>query len=104
MHCKASRPRVAPPDRRAPASPRRAASCGCSCGVADERPELIVGDERALPRPELLHAREQLGTTLLGHVEVQLLGLDANRVDAALLAEDEAALRTDELRRVRLDR
>jgi hypothetical protein len=73
-------------------------------GIRDKHPELIVGHEPALTRTELLHAREHIRAPLLGHVEAELLRLDADRVEPALLAEDDAALRRDELRRVRLDR
>src|SRR5436190_6987402 len=75
-----------------------------SWSAIHELRELRVGDEAPLACAELLHPREQLGATLLGHVEAELLGLDPNRVEPALLAEHDAALRRDELRRVRLDR
>ena len=44
------------------------------------------------------------GVTLLRHVEPELLHLDPDRVEPALLAEDDPALLADELGRVRLDR
>ena len=53
---------------------------------------------------QLLHRRQHLGAPLLGHVEPELLRLDADRVEPALLAEHDRALRRDELGRVRLDR
>src|SRR4051812_34659873 len=71
---------------------------------ANERPELLVGDEPALLGAELLDAGEQLRAPLLGDVEAELLGLDPDRVEAALLAEHDRPIRRDELRRVRLDR
>ena len=71
---------------------------------ANERPELVVGDEPALLDAELLHRREHLGAALVGNVEPELVRLDPDRVEAALLAEHDRALRTDELGRVRLDR
>src|SRR3989442_1086971 len=69
-----------------------------------ELPELVVGDEAALARAELLDAGQQLRPPLLGHVETELLHLDPDRVEAALLAEHDCALGADELGRVRLDR
>src|SRR5581483_9495442 len=72
--------------------------------VGDERAELVVGDEAPLARSELLHLREQLGATFLRHVEPELVRLDPDRVDAALLSEHDRALGRDEARRVRLDR
>ena len=59
---------------------------------------------RRSPAPELLHRRQHLGAPLLGQVEPELLRLDANRVEPALLAEHDRAFRGDELGRVRLDR
>ena len=72
--------------------------------LAGKRAELVVGDEPALLRAELLDSRQKLGATLLGHLEPQALGGDADRVEAALLAEHEPALGTDELAAVGLDR
>src|SRR4051812_14382573 len=69
-----------------------------------EVPELVVRDQAALARPELLDAREQIRPPLLGHVEAELLELDPDRVEPTLLAEDDAALGADELGGVRLDR
>src|SRR5471032_2478917 len=63
--------------------------------------KLVVCDEAALARAEFLHFREQLRALLLGHVEAEFLRLDANGVEAALLAEDDAALGADELGGVR---
>ena len=72
--------------------------------LLDERGELFVGHEPVVRRPELLDRREQLRVALLGHVEAELLGLDPDRVEAALLAEHDRARRGDELGRVGLDR
>src|SRR4051812_30441708 len=74
-----------------------------SYSATRELPQLVVGDEPALARSELLDPREQLGPTLLGHVEPELLDLDPDRVEPALLAEHDRPLRGDELRGVRLD-
>src|SRR5215470_3538388 len=63
-------------------------------------PELVIGDEAALPRAKLLHACEQIGSPVLRHVEPELLGLDADGVEPALLAEHDPALGGNELRRV----
>src|SRR5215468_7468757 len=67
-------------------------------------PQLLVGDEAALSRSELLDLCEQIGPALLGDVETELLDLDPDRVEPALLAEHDRALGTDQLRGVRLDR
>src|SRR3954451_4110061 len=74
-----------------------------SYSATRELPELVVGDEAALARPELLDAGEQFRPPLLGHVETELLHLDPDRVEAALLAEHDRALGADELGGVRLD-
>src|SRR5690349_882180 len=66
--------------------------------------ELVVADQSALPRAQLLDACEHLGPALLRHVEAELLRLDPDRVQPALLAQHDPALGRDELRRVRLDR
>src|SRR5438874_1120908 len=84
------------------ASPCTAASSGCSS--LHQPPELVVRHEPALASPQVLHLREQLRATRVRHVEPELLGLDADRVDAALLAQDETALGADEPGRIRLDR
>src|SRR3954447_7064820 len=75
-----------------------------SYSATRERSELVVADKAALPCAELLHPREQIRPRILRHVEPELLRLDADRVETALLAEHHAALRRNELRRVRLDR
>src|SRR5262245_18918089 len=80
--------------------PTTTASCSATCEVA----ELVVGDDVALLRPELLDANEQLSLRVVVEIETELFGLDPDRVDAALLAEHDAALRRDDVRRVRLDR
>src|SRR4051794_3504334 len=69
-----------------------------------ELAELVVGDEAPLADAELLDSGEQLGPPFFRDVEAELLGLDADRVEAALLAEDDAAFGRDERRRIRLDR
>ena len=65
-------------------------------GVGAQRPrelgELLVGDESALLGAAGLDRREQLALCVLGEVEPELGGLDADGVDAALLAEDDGAL------------
>ena len=43
--------------------------------------------------PSLLHAVQQVRVLVLGHVEPELLRLDPDRVDAALLAEHDRAAR-----------
>ena len=55
----------------------------------------MVGDEAALRRSELLDAGEQIALCVFGQVEPELFGLDADRVDAALLAEHDAAFRRE---------
>jgi len=69
-----------------------------------EAPELVVGDEAALLGAEPLHLRQQARPLVLRHVEGELGDLDPDRVDAALLAEDDPAVLADELRGIRLDR
>src|SRR6478609_7507220 len=66
--------------------------------------ELVVGHEAALACPQLLHAREHVGVSLLGQVEPELVGLDPDRVEPALLAQHDPALGVDQLGGVRLDR
>src|SRR4029077_12232261 len=51
-----------------------------------------------------LHPREQARPLLLGHLEPELLDLDPDRIEAALLAEHDRTLGADELGGVRLDR
>src|SRR5262245_12705300 len=67
-------------------------------------PELGVRNQPPLPCPGTLHGFQELRVSLVRNVEAELGDLDADRVESALLAEDDASLRADELRRVRLDR
>src|SRR5215210_185222 len=80
--------------------PTTIASCSATCQL----PELVVRHQTALARAELLHLRQHVGAEFVWHVEPELLGLDPDRVEPALLAEHDSALGADELRRVRLDR
>src|SRR5436305_8903963 len=75
-----------------------------SWSAAGELTELLVGDEPALSRAERLHLRQHLGAAFLRKVDSELLGLDPDRVQAALLAEHDPALGGDQIRRVGLDR
>src|SRR5262245_3509402 len=75
-----------------------------TASAIDQVAELVVADEPALPGAELLDLREHLGPPLLRDVEPELLGLDPDRVEAALLAQHDPALGVDALRRGRLDR
>src|SRR5829696_532164 len=75
-----------------------------STSAIDNRSELVVGDEAPLPRPRLLHLREHVAAPGLGEVDPELLGLDPDRVEPALLPEHDPTARRDELRRVGLDR
>src|SRR5262245_3487744 len=75
-----------------------------TASVIDQVAELVVADEPALPGAELLHLREHLGAPLLRNVEPELICLDPDRVEAALLAEHDPTLGVDQLGRVRLDR
>src|SRR4051794_8609833 len=75
-----------------------------SCSDIEDVSELIVGDEPALPRAEGLHLREHVGSAVLRQLHAEFLGLDPDRVEPALLAEDDAALGGDELGRIWLDR
>src|SRR4051812_32367972 len=75
-----------------------------TASATGELAELVAGAEAALASPGPLRARERVGPPLLGQLQPELLGLDADRVEAALLAEHDPALGGDELRRVRLDR
>src|SRR6185295_2877282 len=61
-------------------------------------------DEPPLARAELLHRRQQLGMAVGRDVEPELLRLQPDRVDPALLAEDDPPLGADQPRRVGLDR
>src|SRR4051794_8514836 len=61
-----------------------------SCSDIEDVSELVVGDEPVLLRAEGLHLREHLGPPLIGQVESEVLCLDADRVEPALLAEDDA--------------
>src|SRR5581483_4588116 len=72
--------------------------------LMDDGRELVVGDEPALLHPELLDGREHGRLPLLRDGEPELLRLDADRVEAALLAEHDRPGGRDELGRVRLDR
>src|SRR3954452_20732318 len=71
---------------------------------ANDLPELLVGDEASLLRPALLDGGQHLRAPLFGNVEPQLLGLDPDRVEAALLPQHDRAIGGDELGRIRLDR
>src|SRR5262249_47783375 len=75
-----------------------------SCSATRELSELVVRDDVALRRPELLHLGEQAALRVVVEVEPELFRLDADRVDAALLAEDDRPLRGYDVGRVRLDR
>src|SRR6476659_5240305 len=75
-----------------------------TASATSELAELVVGDEAALACPQLLHAREHVGVAVLGQIEPELLGLDPDRVEPALLAEHDPALGRDELGGIRLDR
>src|SRR6266536_3910049 len=80
--------------------PTMTASCSATC----EFPELLVGDDVALLRAEILHPRKELALSVLRQVEAELSGLDADRVDAALLPEYDPPLCAHDLGRVGLDR
>src|SRR5207245_11284206 len=75
-----------------------------SRSAAGELTELLVGNEPALARAQRLHLREHLGPALLREVEPELLGLDPDRVEPALLAEPDPALGRDQVGGVGLDR
>src|SRR5262249_33400882 len=75
-----------------------------SCSATSELSELVVGDDVALLRPQLLHLREQSALRVVVELEPQLCRLDPDRVDAALLAEDDPALRGHDVGGIRLDR
>src|SRR5688572_18043032 len=84
-----------------------AVTCQSNRGVLDagrHSPELGVGHEPALLRSGALHRVEQRRIALLRDVEPELGDLDPDRVEPALLAEDDAPLCPHELGRVRLDR
>src|SRR5579859_4549601 len=67
-------------------------------------PELLVADQAVLACAERLDLREQLGPVLLGAIDPQLGELDPDRVEPALLAQDDPARRADKLGGERLDR
>src|SRR5262245_28505376 len=69
-----------------------------------EAPELGGRHEPAFLRPGALHGLEQRRVQLLGDVEPELQHPDSNRVEPALLAEDDPPLSSDELGGVGLDR
>src|SRR3954447_15408613 len=75
-----------------------------SCSATRELPELVVRDDVPLLRAQLLHLCEQVALRVVVELEAELLRLDANRVDPALLPEDDAALRGDDVGGIRLDR
>src|SRR5690348_104452 len=75
-----------------------------SKSATDDLPELVVADEPALSRTELLHASEHACLLVLREIEPELVRLDADRVEPALLAEHDRPLRLHELARVGLDR
>src|SRR6185437_7495879 len=80
--------------------PTMIASCSATCELA----KLVVRDEPALRRPKLVHSHKQVALFVVGEVEPELFRFDPDRVDPALLAEDDAPLGGDELGGVRLDR
>ena len=55
-------------------------------------------------RAQLLDAHEEVALFVVGEVKTELFRLDPDRVDPALLSEDDAPLGRDELGGVRLDR
>src|SRR3954451_551128 len=75
-----------------------------SCSATRELPELVVRDDVPLLRAELLHLCQQLALRIVVQIEAELLRLDADRVDPALLPEDDAALGGDDVGGVGLDR
>src|SRR5688572_15210509 len=79
-------------------------STAAALDPAGEAPELGVGYEATLLRARALHGVEQGGEQLFGHVETELGDLDPDRVEAALLAEDDPALGAHEIGGVGLDR
>src|SRR3954451_8547163 len=74
-----------------------------SCSATRELPELVVRDDVPLLRAELRHFCQQFALRVVVQIQAELLHLDADRVDPALLAEDDAALRRDDVGGVRLD-
>src|SRR5436309_5128608 len=68
-----------------------------------ELPELVVGDEAALLRAELLDALEQLSLRVVVEIEAELLRLDPDRVESALLPEDDPPGGAHDRRRIRFD-
>src|SRR4051812_46232087 len=75
-----------------------------STSAIGEPAELVVRHESALARAELLHLGEEVRPRVVGEAEAELLGLDPDRVESALLAEHDAALGGDKDRRIWLDR
>src|SRR4051812_17037370 len=75
-----------------------------STSAIGEPAELVVRHESALARAELLHLCEEVRARVVGEVEAELVGLDPDRVEPALLAEHDAALGGDEGGRIRPDR
>src|SRR5688572_571525 len=84
--------------------PRRVSRVAVMSVNGRERAELGVGDESLLARTELLHRRQQLGVAIGRDLEPELLGLQPDRVDPALLAEHDPPLGADESGGIRLDR
>src|SRR6187200_1961547 len=77
---------------------------GDTSGSSRDPLELGVRDEAALLDAERLHLGQHVGALLLGDVDAELVGLDPDRVEAALLAQHDAALGADQLARIGLDR
>src|SRR5215210_5992392 len=75
-----------------------------SLDAGDESAEFLVGNELTPLGRDPLHFLEQAAVRLLRNLQVKLLALDANAVEAALLAKDDPAIGSDELGRERLDR
>src|SRR5437588_388117 len=74
-----------------------------SAGI-DQLAELVVADQPVLAHAERLDLGQQGRPVILGLLEAELLELDPDRVQAALLAEHDPPRRADQLRGVRLDR
>src|SRR5690349_12899086 len=75
-----------------------------SCSATRELAELVVRDDVPLLRAQVLHLDQQVALRVVVEIEAELLRLDPDRVDAALLAEHDAPLRRDDVGGVRLDR
>src|SRR5512145_3393823 len=71
---------------------------------SDEPFELGIGHEAAFLRAGALDRLEQRRIAVFGHVQPELGDLDPDRVEPALLAEDDPPLGAHELRGVRLYR